>query len=301
LAQEAERLEVPHVRQHASAGDVVRVGIARSVKRLLDHEQGVRRGDDIESVHKARVATRRLRSDFRTFRALVDEHWGAELRDQLKWAADLLGAVRDRDVLLERLSRQAAGVPPMDRHAGRSLLVRLEDEQADARRALLSAMDSRQYVDLVESLLAAAASPVLTPEADQPARPVIAAEVRKSLKHVDEAVSALAMPPTDEELHNVRIRAKRARYAAEAARPVWGKPAKRLASAMADVQSVLGDLQDAAVAEQWLRRAGRASVAQSFLAGELVAMQRVSMASARDAFGPVWKNAAAPKLRSWLH
>lgn len=297
--------EVPLVQlgDDATAGEVVRAAIANSVARLMQHDPGVRLGDDMEQVHQARVATRRLRSDMRTFRTLIDEQWGSELRDRLKWLADLLGAVRDRDVLLERLRRQIGQVAtlPADRRAGRALVARLEGEQAATRQALLGGMDSTQYIDLLESLLAASAAPVLVPEADQPAKPALALLVRKSLKHVDEAVGALSSPPVDEELHNVRIRCKRVRYAAEAAQPVWGKPAKRLAGAMADVQTVLGDLQDAVVTEEWLRRAGRGSVAQSFIAGELVAMQKVAMMASRASFDGVWKRASSSKLRKWLH
>lgn len=296
--------EVPLVQlgDGATAGDVVRAAIANSVTRLLQHDPGVRLGDDMEQVHQARVATRRLRSDLRTFRSLIDEQWGLELRERLKWLADLLGAVRDRDVLLERLTRQVAQVAslPADKRAGRALLGRLEAEQAATRQALLVGMDSAQYVDLLEALLAASAAPVLAPEADQPAKPPLALLVRKSLKHIDAAVAALSSPTIDEELHNVRIRAKRVRYAAEAASPVWGKPAKRLAGAMADVQGVLGDLQDAVVTEEWLRRAGRGSVAQSFLAGELVALQKLAMATSRASFADVWKRASSSKLRTWL-
>ncbi|HZN15028.1 MAG TPA: CYTH and CHAD domain-containing protein [Acidimicrobiales bacterium] len=284
----------------ATAGDVVRAAIARSVSKLLHHDPGVRLGDDIEQVHQARVATRRLRSDLRTFRTLVDEAWGADLREQVSWLADLLGAVRDRDVLLERLREEVTSVSSSDQRAAHGLLARLEAEQSNVRGELLAAMDGQRYVDLLETLLAAAAAPSLTPEAEQPARPALAALVKRSLKHVEGAVAALTDPPIDDDLHNIRIRSKRARYAAEAAEPVWGKPARRLASAVAGVQTVLGDLQDAVVTEQWLRRSGRASVAQSFLAGELVGMQHVAMAKSRAAFPAAWKKASSPKLRSWL-
>src|SRR5205814_929201 len=69
------------------------------------------------------------------------------------------------------------------------------------------------------------------------------------------AVDALGKEPEDEALHEVRKRAKQARYAAEAVTGVIGKPAGRLASAVAGVQEVLGGLQDAVVAEEWLRKA----------------------------------------------
>src|SRR5436190_7535261 len=101
--------EVPPVHLHpgSQAGDAVRAALATGFARLLRHDPGVRIGDDPEDVHQARVATRRLRSDLRTFRSLLDQEQAQVLRDELKWAADLLGDVRDADVLLERLRTQA--------------------------------------------------------------------------------------------------------------------------------------------------------------------------------------------------
>ena len=67
------------------------------------------------------------------------------------------------------------------------------------------------------------------------------------------AVKKLGDPPTDEDLHSVRIGAKRCRYAAEAVAPTIGKRARTFARAAADLQQVLGDHHDAVVAEGWLR------------------------------------------------
>ena len=57
-------------------GDVVRRALSTSVIRLLRHDPGVRLGIDAEDVHQARVATRRLRSDLRTFQPLLDRDLG---------------------------------------------------------------------------------------------------------------------------------------------------------------------------------------------------------------------------------
>ena len=97
--------------------DVVRAAIARSTARLLAHDPGVRLGDDPEDVHQARVATRRMRSDLRTFRRVLDEDWDESMRDELKWLGGLLGAVRDTDVLLDRL--EAPGRRPSRRRPRR--------------------------------------------------------------------------------------------------------------------------------------------------------------------------------------
>src|SRR5207237_8156663 len=63
-----------------SAGDVIRTALSASVARLIAHDRGVRLGDDPEDVHQARVATRRLRSDLRTFHSLLDSDCTQALR-----------------------------------------------------------------------------------------------------------------------------------------------------------------------------------------------------------------------------
>ncbi|HEX9343841.1 MAG TPA: CHAD domain-containing protein, partial [Actinomycetota bacterium] len=83
--------------------ELLRQDLANAARRLFDNEAGVRLGDDPEAVHQARVGIRRLRSTLRTFRSVLDREWSGALRAELAWIADLLGAVRDADVLLERL------------------------------------------------------------------------------------------------------------------------------------------------------------------------------------------------------
>ena len=100
---------VPDLASDAAAGDVVRRAIALSVIRLILHDPVVRLDLDPEGVHQARVATRRLRSDLRTFRALVEPDFASAVRDELGWLAAILGEVRDGDVLLERFRRRDRG------------------------------------------------------------------------------------------------------------------------------------------------------------------------------------------------
>ena len=99
----------------------------------------------------------------------------------------------------------------------------------------------------------------------------------------------------------MRILAKRARYAAEAAAVVI-PAAGRHASAIADLQSVLGDHQDAVVAEAWLRRAVAegAGGPESFAAGLLVTMEREQAARYRKRWRSAWTDASGKKLTAWL-
>ena len=128
-AMEGPEVEQPQITAHSTAGQVARAAIAAGVTRMVSHDPGVRLGEDSEAVHQARVATRRLRSDLRTFRSLLDEEWVTSVRTELKWVAGALGQVRDADVLLERLRGHEVGLPSADRKAASALLGRLEAER----------------------------------------------------------------------------------------------------------------------------------------------------------------------------
>ena len=58
--------------------------------------------------------------------------------------------------------------------------------------------------------------------------------------------------PEDAALHELRKRAKRARYAAELIDPLLHGEASRFTARLADLQDTLGELQDCVVADQWL-------------------------------------------------
>lgn len=287
--------------KNPSAADLVRQAVSAAADRIMRHDPGVRIGDDPEDVHQARVGTRRLRSDLRTFASLLDEEWLASLRDELRWLAGALGVVRDDDVLIDRLRRQAATLPEPDTGALAPIFRRLAIERDQARAELLEAMESPRYVALLERLIDAARQPKCRKAAEAPATEVVPGLVAAPWRKLRKAVEALPTEPSDPELHQIRILAKRTRYAAEAAAPLVGKKAKAFASAVANLQEVLGDHQDAVVAEAWLREAAEgADAAVSLAAGELIAVQMAEAAEGRKRWGKAWKKASAEKLRTWM-
>src|ERR1700674_500724 len=154
----------------AAAKDVIRAVLAESVAALLHHDPLVRTGRDAEAVHQARVATRKLRSNLRTFGPLLDAEWTEPLRSELGWLAMGLGAVRDREVLLERLRLRAASLPANDVRSAGSLLKLLETEIEAPRQKAMGDPHSQRYIDLLERLVLSAHSPNTLPDADQRAR-----------------------------------------------------------------------------------------------------------------------------------
>lgn len=282
--------------------EVLAAAVANSVGRLIAHDPGVRLGEDPEAVHQARVATRRLRSDLRTFRSVIDEQWSESLRAELKWLGERLGEVRDADVLLERLVAQLDELPHADTAGARTLLDTLRRERDAALDALVLTLRSDRYVALLDRLVDA--THALPPAADRDDVDDIELEalVRPLWKKLRRSVDALDHDPPDAALHEVRIRAKRTRYAAEAVAPAIGRDARRFAKRIAEIQEVLGEHQDAVVAEQWLRAqlGSTSSGPMLFVAGELAAIERSAARAARAQFPGVWKRARRARLRDWL-
>src|SRR5437773_10017114 len=283
----------------APAKDVIRNAIAESVAGLLHHDPLVRTGRDPEAIHQARVATRKLRSNLRTFGPLLDVEWLEALRAELGWIASGLGVVRDREVLLLRLRERTKALPANDLRSATSLLHLLEVE-IDALRDKLSAdLDAQRYIDILERLVEASHSPMTLPEADQPAGTLLPALATTPWRRLRSAVRQLPDNPTDPELHRIRILAKRARYAAEAVAPVVGADATAFARAAAKLQTVLGEHQDSVTAPAWLR-AATGTGRRALVAGELIALEGIAAEKARTEWPRVWKSLDRKRLRAWM-
>lgn len=287
----------------ATAKAVIRSVMATSVAGLLRHDPIVRTGGDPEAVHQARVSIRTLRSNLRTFSPLLDPEWTEPLRTELGWLGLALGAVRDREVLLERLRERAKSLPVNDQRAAMSLLTILESEIEELRGKLIVDLDSARYVDLIERLVAAAVAPATMPDADLPAAQVLpklaAGPWRRLRSAVRQTRAAAPENATDPELHRIRILAKRARYAAEAVQAVAGSAATSFARAAAKLQTVLGEHQDSVTAQAWLR-AAKASGRRAFAAGELIAIEHIAALDARAKWPKAWAALDRKRLRSWM-
>lgn len=144
------------------AGEFISAALAPAVRRLDGSETAIRLESDSEHVHQARVATRRLRSNLRTFAVLLDTHWAGQLRTELDWLAAAFGAVRDREVLRERLLRSAGQLRTDDREPAEALLSRLAAERDCKRAELLIILDSDRYRELLVALQAAVERPALS-------------------------------------------------------------------------------------------------------------------------------------------
>jgi CHAD domain-containing protein len=292
--------------RRATVGDVIRNSIANGYERLLDHDYQLRvqpEDPPVGAVHQARVATRRLRSDLKTFSAFLDPVWLRHTTAELKWLGNRLGQVRDADVLAQRLD--SAGTV--------ELRLRLAAQRRGFSAELAEAINGDRYRHLLERLHAASLTPPLyrdartrqksgrPPRPDDPARAVLPALVRRPWKRVQRKVRRAAGTPSDTQLHRIRIASKQLRYAAEAAEPVIGKAARRTARRAKDLQTVLGDHHDAVTAEEWLQGVALDGTGSAgFAAGQLACVTQRQQRQLRRAWRSDWASLAAASSTRWL-
>jgi CHAD domain-containing protein len=296
------------------SGDVVTQAIRRSVARILAHDPLMRLRQDLPDgdtpVHQLRVGCRRLRSDLRTFDALVDPQWSKRLRKEVKWLAGTLGAARDAEVLRARLQRTAADpLVPVEASAVARIDAELAARQAEALDAVEEALGSGRYLALLNALVEAAQRPQLTALAVAAAREVLPRLVAgpwRMFAFGESGVGGaadLAKDAPDEQWHAVRVNGKRARYAIEAVADVIGGEAPRLSERLASVQDLLGEHQDAAIAgTTWLAiaRSDPDDHSLAVAAGQLYERERAVIRKVRKRFPAAWQAASRRKLVSWL-
>ncbi|MEV7196550.1 CYTH and CHAD domain-containing protein [Streptomyces sp. NPDC093510] len=291
-----------------TAGDHVLAHLRAQRDAIVSLDPAVRR-DLPDSVHQMRVATRRMRSAFKSYRKILDRTVTDPVGDELKWLAGELGVDRDQEVLNERLTTRIDDLP-------RTLLLgpvrgRLRiwsvARRAGSRRRTVAVLDSERYLTLLDTVDALLADPPLRPAATTPPAKALPKAALKDYARLAARVEhALELPPGKERdlaLHDARKAAKRARYTGEAAVPALGKPAQRFAKRMKAVQSVLGDHQDSVVA----RDALRALAIQAHLAGEsaftwglLYGQEEAAGADDERELPGVWAEASREKIRAAL-
>ncbi|MGH3005739.1 MAG: CHAD domain-containing protein [Gaiellaceae bacterium] len=286
----------PEPKTGASAVPHVAAMLERQRREILAHDPGVRVGVDPEDVHAVRVAVRRSRAVLRAARPLLDQAVSEPIRAELKWLGSTLGPVRDLDVLLERLRTQLDALPADDRFAAERLLQLLSADRELARAQLLGALESERYLALLDRLADLAAEPAASGR-EKPLRALAA----RQFERLREEVARLPGEPSDTDLHSIRVRAKRARYAAELAEATVGQPAARFVARAKSVRDVIGEHQDAVVAAHRIQEALGATRGShvAFAAGRLVEREEQRRLEARVAFPKAWRRLDKRGRRAW--
>ncbi|MEU8968353.1 CYTH and CHAD domain-containing protein [Streptomyces monashensis] len=283
-------------RPPVTAGDHVLAYLRAQRDVLVELDPAVRR-DVPDSVHRMRVATRRTRSTLRSFRSVLDRSVTDTLGLELKWLAGELGVDRDQEVLADRLTTALDAIPPelVTGPVRARLASWAEARHGSAHGHLTGVLDSRRHLTLLDSLDTLLTTPPLRPAAGKPPQKVLDKAVRKDLATLSDLIGqALDAPPGEERdiaVHEARKKAKRTRYAAEAATEALGKPARALTRDMKSLTTLLGEHQDSVMARRTLRElaaAAHGAGESGFTYGLLYGREEARAAAAETELPGLW-------------
>jgi len=300
---DAANADVPKLLAHDTLEQAARKILGRHLRRLRLCDPGARLGEDPEALHDMRVAIRRLRAAVRALEAGIPSSVRGHLDRELRWLGQALGRVRDVDVQLTNVRSFAAGAPPGHRGGLKKLVDYLERERVTRRAAMLAELESDRYAALLLALEQFGDGPARSraPAAREP----IAAAGRRAIKRAFRRLlrrgrKVEASSPAPEDLHALRIRAKRVRYLLEFLRELTGKPGRRLTRQLVRLQDLLGAYHDAVVAADFVRQfvegPGKNVEPSTLLAlGGLVGSDLRVAEHTRADFQRTWKQFARPR------
>jgi CHAD domain-containing protein len=280
----------------AAALDHVRWALARHARWLVAHDPGTRLGRESESLHQMRVATRQLRAVLRAAMPLMIPEWVDSLRKELRWLGRLLGPARDLDVQLAYFRQESAALDARDRRPLTPFIAHLEAQRNNAQEVLLNELKSARYLDLVRRLQEAPHDPTAV-ESTMTLRDFAKQEFTKLQKAIRQA----GRTPNNANIHRIRIKTKRARYAAELAESTVGKSATRFIDKARDVQDLLGLHQDAFKAEGYIRTFLKQSTSMraAFVAGRMAERLHLRREKAKEKMKRLLRGLVKRGVKAW--
>jgi CHAD domain-containing protein len=240
----------------AEAGRIV---LLRDFIDMLNHEAGALTGEDIEDLHQMRVATRRMRSALRLLEPYYTGKLAGRFRKQLGEIADVLGDIRDRDVLLEAMTDYLPTLPATMQDELKRVMQFLEGEREAEREDLHHLVSKRSYGRFIEAFQAF----LTTPESHAvgltlhgTVKPTLVRHVLPTVIHEHlgavRAYGAVIEEADGPTLHQLRIEFKRLRYTIALFDEVLGTGAKAFLKELKKVQDLLGRMQDIVTAHALL-------------------------------------------------
>ena len=205
-----------------------------------------------------RVASRRLRSTLRDFGPYLRKRALAYALKELRAIADGLGEVRDQDVAIMALEKMTTPAPAQFAPALKHFIDTRKQVREQTRDDLKPIIDKNGLKKL-ESEFIAAIDEATAARNNQSTPPITFTEMSREiilerLKELESLSVGLFKPTEIEALHEMRIAAKRLRYAVELFHQCWGRGISGYAKHIAHIQGALGDVHDCDV---WIESVGK--------------------------------------------
>jgi inorganic triphosphatase YgiF len=277
---------------------LARSTVAAALRKYHKREHEARVGDDPEGVHDVRVAVRRLRSAL----ALLEDAPGFDADDLKRWRKRLknlaaaLGAVRDLDVQLGRLSAYRDAHPEL--YDGlQPIWDAMTRERDKARGEMLDALDDDKIRDALRTLHGFATE---QPDEQSDGEPILVRHFAGGAvwRRYEDVLRHECQLPTESApmLHEIRIACKRQRYALEMFAHAFGSHVEPLIALLVTLQDCLGAHQDCVVARGYLERSQAETSDQRALAvyDEALATEQIAL---RAQFRRLWAQLSGKAFR----
>ena len=237
--------------------------VRRHAKQLRNQFDGICAAEDIEFVHRARVASRRLRAAMRVFGKSFSRKQARRWKKAIRRIRSELGEARDKDVQIELLRGILDRLSDKTCFAGIfRLLVQWECDRERLQKNVVRAVKRLQGKGTLKELENAAKRMLIKAEEDdvQASSPESFAQAREEillrLNHLLALQDCLARMDDQQSHHAMRIAAKRLRYFLEIVSPIYRGALDATLDAIKQVQTLLGDVHDCDVWQEQLRRYG---------------------------------------------
>lgn len=253
----ARRADATALKRKWTSQQALQSIVSSCLAHYVANVDGALNSDAPEYIHQLRVAMRRLRSAIRTFKPANAEAISMEV----KWLADALGDARDWDVLLmDNLPVLLDGFG--DPSLAKALMATGRQRQAEGRRFARAALASPRATLLVLAIARWAAIPgelTLLPAYGAAAANTADAPAMKLSQFASQGIrrrhrrllkdSATLAELTPEARHQVRIDAKRLRYAVDFFSSLFSKTrVERYEKILGRMQDLLGETNDDVIA-----------------------------------------------------
>ena len=230
--------------------------VLKRARPLTKETRGAKDGADIETVHRLRVATRRLSTALALFEDQFPRKRTRAWSRRLRRLRRALGKTRDLDVqeaFLKDFLRQSheflGGLAEAEYRPGvERLLARVRRRRAVRRRKVLKAVDRFEGRGVLPELKRAAKDLRAAGRAAEVDGPAVRRRARAAvLEHLEDLLAlepCLGRPEAIAEHHAMRIAAKHLRYTLEVFRPLYGGSAAKFVAAARQAQQRLGEIHD---------------------------------------------------------
>jgi CHAD domain-containing protein len=211
--------------------------------------------DDIEYVHRMRVASRRLRNALEVFEEYFPENCAKKWRNEMKGITKALGNARDLDIQIQLIEEKVQEMLDQVYKPGyERLLLRLRQARAKAQEKVVNAIHSLKNNQTIEEIKDQLIVPPI--EQEQHFSPALYAFAQDAINQgLDSFLSYqefIHTPNNSEKLHAMRINGKHFRYTMEIFAPLYQEKVNPFVEIMKGIQDRLGEIHDCDVWIAWL-------------------------------------------------